>query len=138
MGFARTKRKSPSLGLLAQCPKTGDEVQEDQRAPSSVVQWELQSMDRQETWALVQGLLLSDTLRRESYYLPRPQSHSLRNEVTGLNYVRAHCYHVPGFMSASAQHQQQLTLTGASQAGFRGLLGPGEVGDTGVGPRAVN
>lgn len=93
-------------------------------------------MGRQETWVLVQGLLLSDTLRRESYYLPRPQSHSLRNELMGLNYLQAHCHHILWFMSASAESQLQLTLTGASKACSRGLVGPGEVGDTwiGVGP----
>lgn len=76
------------MGLLTQCSSLGlgMRYREDQHTPNSVVQWELPSMGRQ-TRALVQGLLLSDTLRGESYYLPRPQSHSLRNELMGLNYL---------------------------------------------------
>lgn len=95
-----------------------------------MVQWELQSMGRQETWALVQGSLLSDTLRRESYYLSRPQSHSLRNELMGLKNLQAHCHHPLRFCPPPVQSQQQLTLTRASKARSRGLVGPGEVGDT--------
>lgn len=44
---------------------------EGQCVPSSVVQWELHAVGRQETWTLVQGLLLPDTLRKESPITPQ-------------------------------------------------------------------
>lgn len=61
------------MGLLTQCPSPGLRVRhrEGQCVPSSVVQWELHSVGRQETWTLVQGLLLPDTLRKESPITPQ-------------------------------------------------------------------
>lgn len=86
-------------------------------------------MGRQETWALVQGSLLSDS--QERVLLPlKPQSHSLRNELMGLKNLQAHCHHPLRFCPPPVQSQQQLTLTGASEARSRGMVGPGEVGDT--------
>lgn len=93
------------MRLLTQCPSPGLGMRhrEGQCVPSSVVQWELHSVGRKETWTLVQGLLLLDTLRRESPINPTgPQSRSWRNEFVGLNSLRAHCHHILQFISASA------------------------------------
>lgn len=118
-------------GCPPSAPRLGMRYSEDQCALSSVVQWDLQSVGRQETWASAQGLLLSDTLRRESYHLPRPQSHSLRNGLMGLNLSPSTLLSHPTVCLCSTPAAAQSP--GTSQACSRGLLGPREVGDTWAG-----
>lgn len=65
---------SPSLRLPYQCLSPGQAFQgsflpeprhkKDQCVPSRVVQWKPHPMGRRETWAIIQGLLLTDDLRR--------------------------------------------------------------------------
>lgn len=81
-----------------------------------------------EAWAIIQGLPLTDDLRRVPF-LPGPQSHSLQNELMGLYYLR----YLPNpilRLDPSLFESCQCPLPQPGQAGHysRGSLGPG--GDT--------
>lgn len=132
MGFFQDQEQESKLGAAHPVPQSriGSEVQEGPACPQQCGAVGTAVNGQTGDSGPCPGLTCFLTLSGESpINLPRPQSHSLRNELMGLNYLQGHCHHTLRFMSASAQCQQQLALTGTSQACSRGLVAPGEVGD---------
>lgn len=123
--------QKPKLGAACPVPqsRTGSKVQGGPVCPQ-----QCGAVGRQEPWALVQSLLLSDYLRRESPITSRPQSHSLRSELMGLNYLQAHCHHSPRFMSALLKAISISLSPVPERTCSRGSVGPEEVACLGWSP----